>query len=174
MTCDRLFSFRHRRHSNFVGGSLRKDLAGIPQRSKFHFSGPLVLRSSLDCYRREQMLSNREVSEIPLDRGLSGRTERRLPIIVVVCLAHCQPAGTDGEEERTYTDNISPHGARVFSKNLWQLGDAVRVTPLHGDSACGKVVHCQRLPDDRYSIGVNFQGCSVKWSALQRYGSLIE
>jgi len=114
------------------------------------------------------------LSEIPLDHELSGRTERRLPIIVVVRLAHCQPAGTDGEGERTYTDNISPHGARVFSKHLWQLGDAVRVTPLNGDSACGKVVHCQRLPDDRYSIGVKFQGCSVKWSALRRYGSLIE
>jgi hypothetical protein len=110
---------------------------------------------------------------IPLDHELSGRTERRLPIIVVVRLAHCEPAGADGEEERTYTDNISPRGARVFSKYLWQLGDTVRLTPLNGDSACGKVVYCLRLPDDRYSIGVKFQSCSLKWSALQRYGALI-
>jgi PilZ domain len=112
--------------------------------------------------------------EILLDHGLGGRTERRLPIVVVVRLAHCDPAGTDGEEERTYTDNISPHGARVFSKRPWQLGDAVRVTPLNGDSACGKVVHCKRLPDDRYSIGVKFPTSPAKWSALQRYGSPIE
>jgi hypothetical protein len=114
------------------------------------------------------------LSEIPLDHGLGGRTERRLPIVVVVCLAHCDPAGSDGEEERTYTDNISPHGASVFSKHPWQLGDAVRVTPLNGDSACGKVIHCQRLPDDRYSIGVKFHSSPAKWSALQRYGSPIE
>lgn len=112
--------------------------------------------------------------EIFLDHGLGGRTERRLPIVVVVRLAHCDPAGTDGEEERTYTDNISHHGARIFSKHPWQLGDAVRVTPLNGDSACGKVVHCQRLPDDRYSIGVKFHSSPAKWSALQRYGALIE
>lgn len=109
-----------------------------------------------------------------MDHELSGRTERRLPIIVVVRLAHCEPAGTDGEEERTYTDNISTHGARVFSKYLWQLGDTVRVTPLSGDSACGKVVYCQRLPDDRFSIGVKFQSSSVKWPALQRYDGLTE
>ena len=109
-----------------------------------------------------------------MDHQLSGRTERRLPIIVVVRLAHCESAGIHGEEERTYTDNISTRGARVFSKNLWQLGDAVRVTPLDGDSTCGKVVYCQRLPDDRYSIGVKFHGNYVKWSAVQRYDSLIE
>ena len=109
-----------------------------------------------------------------MDHELSGRTERRLPIVVVVRLAHCESAHIRVEEERTYTDNISTRGARVFSKNLWQLGDAVRVTQLDGDSTCGKVVYCQRLPDDRYSIGVKFQSCSVKWSALQRYGALIE
>jgi hypothetical protein len=109
-----------------------------------------------------------------LDHELSGRTEKRLPIIVVVRLAHCQTASIDAEGERTYTDNISPHGARVFSKHLWQMGDAVRVTPLNGDSACGKVAYCQRLRDDRYSIGVKFHSNSVKWSALQRYNGLTD
>jgi hypothetical protein len=114
------------------------------------------------------------LSGILLDLELSGRTERRLPIIVVVRLAHCESAGIRGEEEKTYTDNISTRGARVFSKNLWQLGDSIRVTPLDGDSTCGKVVYCQRLPDARYSIGVKFHGNYVKWTALQRYNFLIE
>jgi len=57
-----------------------------------------------------------------LDHGLSGRMERRLPIIVVVHLTECPPAGTDGEE-KTYTDNISSRGARIFSKHGWQPGD---------------------------------------------------
>jgi hypothetical protein len=119
-------------------------------------------------------LLTQSLSGIPLDHELSGRTERRLPIVVVVRLAHCESAGIHAEEERTYTDNISTRGARLFSKNLWQLGDAVRVTPLEGDATCGKVVYCQRLPDDRYSIGVKFHGNYVKWTALQRYNCLIE
>jgi hypothetical protein len=106
---------------------------------------------------------------MPLDPWLSGRTERRLPIIVVVRLTHCPTAGGDGEE-KTYTDNISPHGARIFSKHAWQPGDALRITPLNGHSACGKVVYCQRLPDDRHGIGVNFQDHPVTWSILRRYG----
>ena len=44
---------------------------------------------------------------MPLDHWLTGRMERRLPIIVVVRLAHCAPAGADGQE-KTFTDNISP------------------------------------------------------------------
>ena len=114
------------------------------------------------------------LSRIPLDQELSGRTERRLPIVVVVRLARCEPASIHGEAERTYTDNISKRGARVFSKYHWQLGEAVRITPLDGDSACGKVVYCQRLPDERYTIGVKFHSNYVKWAALQRYDGLLE
>ena len=112
------------------------------------------------------------LNEKPLDDGPSGRMERRLPIIVVVRLAALQSAGADGEE-RTFTDNISPHGARIFSIRAWQPGDSVRVTPLQQDTACGKVVYCQKLPDDRYSIGLQFQDRPVTWSALQTYDGLL-
>ncbi len=97
--------------------------------------------------------------------------ERRLPIIVVVRLAKPDSAGTD-EEEKTFTDNISAQGARVFSKHAWPLGDLVRLTPLNEDAACGKVVYCQKLPDDRYGIGVKFQDHPVTWSTLRRYNGL--
>jgi len=106
---------------------------------------------------------------MPFDQWLSGRKEKRLPIIVVVRLAHCAPAGAD-EEEKTFTDNISPRGARIVSRHAWQPGDALQVTPLNGYSACGKVVYCQRLPDDRYYIGLNFQDHPVTWSVTRKYG----
>ncbi len=106
---------------------------------------------------------------MPLDPWLSGRMEKRLPIIVAVRLAPCAPAGVDGEE-KTYTDNVSPRGARMFSKHAWQPGDALRVTLLNGYSAFGKVVYCQRLPDDRYGVGVTFQDYPVTWSTVWRYG----
>jgi hypothetical protein len=106
---------------------------------------------------------------MPLDQWLTGRMERRLPIIVVVRLTNSPPASADSEE-KTYTDNISLRGARIFSKHAWQPGDALQVTPLNGYSACGKVVYCQRLTDDRYGIGVNFRDHPVIWSMVRRYG----
>ncbi len=106
---------------------------------------------------------------MPLDHTLSGRMERRLPIIVMVRLAQSERASTD-EGERTYTDNISTHGARVFSKQPWQSGDEVTVTPLNEHlTTCGQVVYCQRLADGRYGIGVTFQDHPVTWSALHKY-----
>ena len=111
------------------------------------------------------------LSENPLDHGPSGRMKRRLPIIVVVRLAPVVSAATDGE--RTFTDNISAQGARVFSKHAWPLGDLVRLTPLNEDAACGRVIYCQQLPDNRYGIGVKFQDHLVTWSTLRRYNGLL-
>lgn len=111
---------------------------------------------------------SQRLSENPVEHEPSGRMERRLPVIVVVRLAYCEPVAIDGEE-RTFTDNISPHGARIFSKHAWQPGEVVRVIPLSQDAACGKVVYCERLPDDRYSIGVEFQDRPVAWSTLRSH-----
>jgi hypothetical protein len=109
---------------------------------------------------------------MPLEQTVNGRMERRLPIVVIVRLALAERAGSDGEE-RTYTDNISAHGACIFSRQPWQLGDKVRVTPVNEEStACGKVVYCHRFADDHYGIGVQFRDRPVMWSALRRYDGL--
>ncbi len=108
---------------------------------------------------------------MPLDYTLSGRLERRLPIVVVVRLAQAERAGTEGEE-RTYTDNISSRGARVYSIRPWRPSDPVQVTPRNEGPALGKVVYCQMLPDNRYVIGVKFQDRQVTWSAVRRYDGL--
>lgn len=116
-------------------------------------------------------VSSQGPSENPLDYGPSGRMERRLPIIVVVRLAPGASVATDGE--KTFTDNISPHGARIFSKHAWQPGDVVQITPLNQDAASANVIYSQRLPDNRFSIGVKFQDHAVAWSVLQRYDGLL-
>ena len=108
------------------------------------------------------------LSDMSTDPTLSGRMERRLPIIVVVRLAHAVHAGTEGEE-RTYTDNISPRGARLFSTRPWQPGDPVRIAPRDEDPVLGNVVYCQTLPDGRFVVGVNFQDRPITWSAMHRY-----
>jgi len=116
-------------------------------------------------------LPGQDLSDMSLDHTLGGRMERRLPIIVVVRFAQAEHPGTDGEE-RTYTDNISPRGARLFSTRSWQPGDAVRIAPRDEDPAFGSVVYCQALADGRFIVGVNFQDRPITWSAMHRYDGL--
>ena len=107
-----------------------------------------------------------------VDLSLEGRLERRLPIIVPVRLSRAEHQdGNANQNEKTYTDNISLHGARVFSRSHWEPGEMVRLAPLNYKCVCGKVVYCQRLPDDRHAVGVNFQTHAISWSILQRFGA---
>lgn len=105
------------------------------------------------------------------DNTLIGRTEKRLPIIVVVSLARFGRATTDGAEW-TYTDNVSAHGARVFSKQVWQLGDEITLTPFKEETASGIVVYRQRIAGDRYWIGVQLKDHPNAWRAIRRYDGI--
>jgi hypothetical protein len=70
---------------------------------------------------------------------LRGRKERRLPIIVAVNLTALEFVNAQ-RHERTYTDNISAHGARVRSTYPWQVGEEVEITPANGETpVCGEV-----------------------------------
>lgn len=105
---------------------------------------------------------------MPQDRTLAGRMERRLPIIVVVNLAYLEGAATDAREW-TYTDNISAHGARVFSRRNWQPGDEIMLTPFNEETASGSVVYCQMIADNRYWIGVKLKDHPTTWRIVGRY-----
>jgi hypothetical protein len=95
--------------------------------------------------------------------------EKRLPIAIVVRLAPAQDHSVNGEEV-AYTDNVSVHGARVVSHHPWQTGEMIQVTSLKDENTiCGKVVYCQKLPDHRYRIGLNFQNRKVTWSRYRAY-----
>jgi PilZ domain len=103
--------------------------------------------------------------------SFDGRMEKRLPIAIVVQLAHAQSQPHDGTE-LTYTDNVSAHGARVVSYRPWQAGELVQITSLKDTTTLpGKVVYCRKLLDDRYCIGVQFQGQRVTWSAYKTYST---
>lgn len=107
------------------------------------------------------------------DRRLNGREERRLPIMMEVNLA---PAGRRNEDrcERTFTDNISPHGIRVQSTTAWTHGEEADVTPRKGEvSMRGEVVYCQRVANNRFFVGLKFPQGRIPWSILQRFNGLV-
>jgi|SRR5580693_852791 hypothetical protein len=100
-----------------------------------------------------------------------GRMEKRLPVAIVVRLAPAQDHSVNGEEV-AYTDNVSAHGARVVAHRPWQTGEIIWVTSLKDENTIrGKVVYCQKLPDDRYLIGLNFQDRRVTWSRYCAYSN---
>ena len=109
-----------------------------------------------------------KVQGMYLDKHLTGRMERRLPIVVVVCLD-----GLDGEgekQEKAYTDNLSPHGVRVVSKRPWRPGQQAEITPMSEKSPmCGEVVYCQKLDDARFCVDLKFSQDQIPWLILQRF-----
>lgn len=103
------------------------------------------------------------------EHGLGGRMERRLPIMTIVHLARLLDSAAK-TQERTYTDNISAHGARVFSKEPWQPGASIRVTSIKDDIPIdGKVVYCEQIEGSRFCVGVDFQEARVTWSTYLRF-----
>ena len=108
---------------------------------------------------------------MPLHLTIADRMEKRLPIIVVVRLAQLESI-SGSASEWTYTDNISAHGARVFSRCMWQPGDEITLTPFKEEMACGNVVYCETGADGRYWVGVKLKDHPVPWRAIKRYDGL--
>ena len=90
-----------------------------------------------------------------------GRIERRVPTGVPVYLASLdQPRN----RERTETENISPHGARLVSKRLWRPGEQPLMTPLTGEvPQPARVVYCHPRANGGFCVGVEFAGRTIKW-----------
>lgn len=107
------------------------------------------------------------------DKNLTGRTEKRLPVMVVVRLS---PLGAGGGEveEKTYTDNLSSGGVRVCSTHRWQPGDRVEVAPIdQGPPMQGEVVYCEKFDKSRFFVGLKFHRERVPWRILQRYDGSV-
>ena len=107
------------------------------------------------------------------DHRLNGREERRLPIMMEVHLSPVARANDD-RCERTFTDNISPHGIRMQSTSAWIDGEQADVTPKKGEvSMRGEVVYCQRVANNRFFVGFKFPQGHIPWSILQRFNGLV-
>lgn len=96
--------------------------------------------------------------------NLSGRKERRLPIMVVVRLAALERESGESHEQ-AHTDNISPHGVRVLSTRPWQPGQRAEIIPADEQTPIrGEVVYCRRVDNDRFFVGFKFSNSRLPWS----------
>ena len=91
----------------------------------------------------------------------SGRLEKRIRLAVPVQISSLQdPAAT----ERTTTENVCPLGMRVLTQRARELNERLMISSLVGDlRTLASVVYCQRLPDGRFGVGLQFQGMAVDW-----------
>ena len=86
-------------------------------------------------------------------RRSDGRSERRLPKVLAAELSRpdeCEP------KEMTFTENVSPRGARVTTVRRWQPGTCVLVAFLqNGVLSQGSIVYCQRVENGNFAVGLD-------------------
>jgi PilZ domain len=93
-----------------------------------------------------------------------GRLEKRVPVAVKV---YVEGAKEPRASEKAFTENVSPRGARVWTKQTWPPGEELRITPLTSDFPHpARVVYCHPRKGGGFCIGVEFDGSSVKWGDL--------
>ena len=87
-------------------------------------------------------------------RRFDGRSERRTSEILAAELSH-----PDESLPKEFSENVSPHGARVTSVRRWQRGTRVLVTFLRdGIRPEGRVAYCQHKESGDFAIGVELSG----------------
>ena len=96
-------------------------------------------------------------------KSFDARIEKRSPLPVQVYLATlAEPRA----RERTVTEDVSPHGARVLTSRHWQPGEVPLLTSLIGEyPQHARIVYCVPQPNGGYCVGINFEGSAFKWSA---------
>ncbi len=94
----------------------------------------------------------------------SGRTERRIARVVAVELS---PLDASLPPETTVTENVSPHGARVVTKQRWRPEERVLLKSVRGGLRLqARVVYCQQLPSNAFAIGLGLFGPIREWGTL--------
>ena len=91
-----------------------------------------------------------------------GRFEKRIRLAVPVQISSLlDPTAT----ERTTTENVCSLGIRILTQRARDLNERLMISSVMGDQrTLGRVVYCQRLPDGRFGVGLQFQGQVVNWS----------
>lgn len=66
--------------------------------------------------------------------------------------------------EITYTENVSPHGARVLTKRSWNPNDSVLVKlPEESSPFSARITYCQAFGGDEFATGLQFSFLVYEW-----------
>jgi hypothetical protein len=97
---------------------------------------------------------------VPKDM-VAPRREPRIPMEVGVHITgHPALPGT----ETTFTENVSPRGARVLSVRRWKTDDRLTITTLTGSfRSLARVAYCQMVPETGFAVGLEFIEPNGKW-----------
>jgi hypothetical protein len=89
------------------------------------------------------------------------RREVRVPMEVGVQITgHPAMPGT----ETTFTENVSPRGARVLSTRRWKIGDRITIATLTGSfRSIARVAYCQLAPQSGFAVGLEFVESRGSW-----------
>ena len=101
--------------------------------------------------------------------GVAPRRETRIPMEVGVHITgHPALPGT----ETTFTENVSPRGARVLSVRRWKPNDRLTITSLTGSfRALARVAYCQLVPETGFAVGLEFIEPNGKWVVADNPGN---
>jgi hypothetical protein len=92
----------------------------------------------------------------------AGRFEKRVAKAVTV---EIRPVDEGMPKERTLTENVSPHGARVLMEREWRPGQQVVViSPKDGVRARGQIVYCELLAKSRFAVGLELSVRVESWA----------
>jgi hypothetical protein len=82
----------------------------------------------------------------------TGRYERRIAKAVTLEI-RLEDEGKP--KERTLTENVSPHGARVLMGREGRPGQHVELFfPKQGVWSRAQIVYCQRVAENRFAVGL--------------------
>lgn len=92
---------------------------------------------------------------------IAPRREARIPMEVGVHISgHPVQPGT----ETTFTENVSPRGARVLSTRRWKPNDRLTISTLTGSfRSLARVAYCQLIPASGFAVGLEFLEPSGNW-----------
>jgi PilZ domain-containing protein len=95
-------------------------------------------------------------------RTQTGRNEIRIARTVAVELSRLD-ASLPGET--TFTENVSPHGARVWTKQRWQPAERVLLcSPEPSLHTQARVAYCQRLENKGFAVGLELSAHMEGWT----------
>ena len=92
---------------------------------------------------------------------LLRRAETRIPLRMFVRLSNPET----GTFEIATTIDVSSHGAKVVTKNVWQPNQDVFVRSIRGNlHTRARVAHCEQYGDDSYTLGLELYSASRDWA----------